>query len=130
MANEAHTKGPIETRLRTAALLQRECRAITWEFGTEIVNMCAEHGDAIADAVVMAGDPVRAAAPKLYEALKETLGEAVEHRKNIIEARTENFMGVGNPALQEAYDKEIARFDAMIDRARSALARAALKEKN
>lgn len=64
------------------------------------------------------------AAPDLYEALRDTTAEAVEHRKNIIEARTANFMGAGSDELREAYDKEIARFDGLIDRARAALSKA------
>ena len=58
---------------------------------------------------------------RLRAALKETTAEAVEHRKNIIECHTADPNYFSNPAYREAYDKELARMDGVIERARAAL---------
>lgn len=46
------TLGKAALIIRRAAQLQREHRAITWEFGTDLVNIAAIHGDAIAAAIL------------------------------------------------------------------------------
>lgn len=38
-------------QLRYAAALNRSNRSITWEHGTDLVNIVAIHGDALADAL-------------------------------------------------------------------------------
>ena len=45
------TDDQIAARLRTAARFQREHKAITWEHGTDLVNIVAEHGDKLAEAL-------------------------------------------------------------------------------
>jgi hypothetical protein len=45
------TDDEIASSLRTAARFQREHKAITWERGTDLVNIVAEHGDKLADAL-------------------------------------------------------------------------------
>lgn len=39
----------IRKRFRTAADFQRDHKAITWEHGTDLVNIIAVHGNRIAD---------------------------------------------------------------------------------
>jgi len=41
----------IAARLRSAAKLQREHQSITWEDGTDLVNIVAIHGDRLAEAL-------------------------------------------------------------------------------
>lgn len=41
----------IVRQLRYAAEMQRSHRAITWEHGTDLVNIVAIHGDRLADAL-------------------------------------------------------------------------------
>lgn len=39
----------IRAMMRRAAEFQREHKGITWEHGTDLINMLAVHGDRIAD---------------------------------------------------------------------------------
>lgn len=41
---------------REAARRQREHIAITWEYGTDLVNIAAVHGDRIADAILKSAE--------------------------------------------------------------------------
>lgn len=54
---------------------------------------------------------------RLQTILRETTAEAIEHRKNIIEARASGFHNIDDPKFRETYDQEIARMDARIVRA-------------
>lgn len=49
---ERLTTADIAKKLRTAAEFERTHKAITWEHGTDLVNIVAVHGDKIADALV------------------------------------------------------------------------------
>lgn len=62
----------------------------------------------------------RSEVARLLAALADTLSEVVEVRKNIIEASALD-PNRGNRKYDEAYQKETARLDAMIYRARAAL---------
>lgn len=46
---EKLTMDEIRDRIRTAAKYQAEHKAITWEHGTDLVNIIAVHGERIAD---------------------------------------------------------------------------------
>lgn len=61
---------------------------------------------------------------RLRKSLQETTAEAVEHRDDIIKARDADFQHIANPHFRETYEQEIARMDALIERARATLASA------
>ena len=66
-----------------------------------------------------------AAAPDMYEALKETTAEAERHLQDITGARQDpNLWRPGGPKMEAAYQQERARMEALIDRARAAIAKA------
>lgn len=58
---------------------------------------------------------------RLRASLCETLAEVVEIRKNITDARQHNYEAIAHPKFDETYQREMARMDAMIERARNAL---------
>lgn len=58
---------------------------------------------------------------RLRAALTETLAEVVEIRKNITDARQYNYEAIAHPKFDETYQREMARMDAMIGRARNVL---------
>lgn len=64
---------------------------------------------------------LEAEAAAMRTALNETLAEAREHRKNIIEAREIGFHDIDEEKYQPAFAREISRFDALIDRAANSL---------
>lgn len=66
-------------------------------------------------------DRIRTDNDRLRAALTETLAEVVEIRKNITDARQHNYEAIAHPKFDETYQREMARMDAMIERARNAL---------
>lgn len=64
------------------------------------------------------------AARAMLAALRETTAEAIRHRKDIIDARAAGFHNINDEKFRQAYDQEIAHFDALIDRANAAISQA------
>ena len=63
--------------------------------------------------------------PEMLAALKETTAEAERHLQDITGARQDpNLWRPGAPKMEAAYQQERARMEALIDRARAAIAKA------
>lgn len=75
-------------------------------------------------------NPTRAALEECAASLLETMTEAKEHLRNIVEAKAEDFRGLDDPRFKAAYDQETARMEAIVRRAEHAYAtaRKALQE--
>jgi uncharacterized protein YukE len=67
---------------------------------------------------------ITAASWDLLAALREAEEEIVETRRSITEARKHNWEGIAHPKFEETYQREMARYDRLLERIRAAIAKA------
>lgn len=88
---------------------------------SDCMNLCRANGfDSVTDAVT-AARLAKGKIEKLEKALKETTAETREIRKNILECQAADPLYFSRLPYRQAWSKELARLNEMIERADAAL---------